>query len=1130
MDTAATKGGLAPFSLRNAPSLIERVFPAQKVGAEAQKERKAGAGQTLTALGSYWKGRKPLVLVRATVLACLLPATDDPEGDLELFEMLMRMDHDGLLRREPKVNASHVWASAAVSKKEKLEHIEPPRGEEATDEVDADVVDTDSDVPVARGGGARWLPIDLTQFDETEAKAKEKAQIKLIVARSTPGTDAERSEAVAAAKAEAKAALAEIKFKRDAERERIQGIRRDMMRRAFLAMPFSRQIAICERVEKLEDIQDSEDPLYAGIWGVVNARLGTAAFSIPDLIEQLGVARFGRRPVVGDPFAGGGSIPFEAARVGCDVVASDLNPVAAMLTWGALNIIGADEATRARITEEQRRVAEAVDAEITRMGIEHNENGDRAKAYLYCLEVVDPQTGWRVPMAPSWVISRNRRCVARLVPDYAQKRFNIVVEEGVSLQSVREAEAGTVRDGSLVYRLAPTPDGEEREWRIPIVRLRGDGEGPEQPDGTQGNRLRPWDISDVVPHEPEWTPDARPVLEGSAPGAWVGGDIWLERLYCIQWMDGADIAAGKTRPRTRFAALDAGDLEREARVLEEVRQSLGAWQETGLVPDMRIEPGEETSRLLRERGWTYWHHLFAPRHLLILSLVRRAMITNSGSQFVAVMFGRLLDRMSRLTRWNVGHSGGSGAAPSADTTQNVFYNQAFNTNISYAGRSFAGLSEFITTDDAASASVLGHASLMVRGASSVDTESDFWVFDPPYADAVVYHEITEFFIAWLRKMPPAPFDLWTWDSKRPLAIQGKGDKFRADMVAAFRAMASHMPDNGLQVCMFTHKDAGVWADLAQIVWGAGLRVSAAWYVSTETTSELKQGGYVQGTVLMSLRKRVGDEHGFRSDIVPEVRERVAKQVATLTGLNQKARDRGRDENVFSDADIQMAGYAAALEVLTAYTHIDGVDMTREALRPRDGKRTAEVGIVEEMIALAVQTANELMVPDGIAEGMWERLSPEDRFYLKMTATEATWPAEQVGGKLDDYQNFARVYRAREWEELMAERSPNKARLKGAAEFKRSLMTGHPFSSGPVRPTLYAVAEQWRATAQDEDPKASGDRILHGLRDHFGLEGWMRARDTVRALATWFGSVWERQRPEEAAAARVLSGLIGSERL
>jgi len=47
---------LTPYALRDAPALIESVFPAQKISFEAQRERKAGAGQTLTALGSYWKG------------------------------------------------------------------------------------------------------------------------------------------------------------------------------------------------------------------------------------------------------------------------------------------------------------------------------------------------------------------------------------------------------------------------------------------------------------------------------------------------------------------------------------------------------------------------------------------------------------------------------------------------------------------------------------------------------------------------------------------------------------------------------------------------------------------------------------------------------------------------------------------------------------------------------------------------------------------------------------------------------------------------------------------------------------------------------------------------------------------
>ncbi len=73
---------VVPFSLKDAPALIERLWPAQKISVEAQRERKAGSGQILTATGSYWKGRKPLILVRSCILGALLPCTDDAEGDL----------------------------------------------------------------------------------------------------------------------------------------------------------------------------------------------------------------------------------------------------------------------------------------------------------------------------------------------------------------------------------------------------------------------------------------------------------------------------------------------------------------------------------------------------------------------------------------------------------------------------------------------------------------------------------------------------------------------------------------------------------------------------------------------------------------------------------------------------------------------------------------------------------------------------------------------------------------------------------------------------------------------------------------------------------------------------------------
>jgi len=55
------------------------------------------------------------------------------------------------------------------------------------------------------------------------------------------------------------------------------------------------------------------------------------------------------------------------------------------------------------------------------------------------------------------------------------------------------------------------------------------------------------------------------------------------------------------------------------------------------------------------------------------------------------------------------------------------------------------------------------------------------------------------------------------------------------------------------------------ADLALILWAAGLRVTAAWTIATETESALKAGNYVQGTVLMVLRKQTSEETAFLDD-------------------------------------------------------------------------------------------------------------------------------------------------------------------------------------------------------------------------------------------------------------------------
>jgi len=535
-----------------------------------------------------------------------------------------------------------------------------------------------------------------------------------------------------------------------------------------------------------------------------------------------------------------------------------------------------------------------------------------------------------------------------------------------------------------------------------------------------------------------------------------------------------------------------------------VRTNLVRWQKEGLVPDLQIEPGDKTDEPIRTRGWTYWHHLFAPRQLLVLSLLSaRLKKTPEG----CITLATCLNYMSKLCRINPRTEGSGREMCLAD----VFYNQALNPMDNYGVRSLAYF------PDNAGSFPHGHVasrevSVSTGDATSLRVAGDIVITDPPYADAVKYEELSDYFIAWLRKNPPEPFASWTWDSRRALAIRGEGEEFRQKMVEAYSAMTRHMPDNGLQIVMFTHQSGEVWADMAQIFWGAGLQVMAAWYIATETTSELKKGGYVQGTVILVLRKRKADEAGYKDEIVQEIKDEVALQIDTMVGLNQSLKGHGRIENLFEDADLQMAGYAAALRVLTGYARIDGTDMTREALRPR---KKGERSLVTDIIEFAVQVANEHLVPEGMDARVWERLTGSERFYLKMLDIETTGAR-----KLDNYQNFAKAFRVPDYTEMMDSLKPNDARLRSAVRFKKGWFGETEFGTSPTRAALYALYE-----LQDD---VDGDTVLSHLRDL--VDGYLQKREALIAVASYVALKRQEVDPEEAKAARILHGLIRNERL
>ena len=255
-------------------------------------------------------------------------------------------------------------------------------------------------------------------------------------------------------------------------------------------------------------------------------------------------------------------------------------------------------------------------------------------------------------------------------------------------------------------------------------------------------------------------------------------------------------------------------------------------------------------------------------------------------------------------------------------------------------------------------------------------------------------------------------------------------------------------------------------------------------------------------MILVLRKRKASESGYKDEVVQEVKAEVATQIDTMAGLNQSLKGHGRIENLFEDADLQMAGYAAALRVLTRYEKIDGTDMTKEALRPR---RADEKNLVGEIIEFAVQVANEHMVPEHMPPKVWERLSGPERFYLKMMDIET--PALR---KLDNYQNFAKAFRVGDYGALMGSVETNKARLKSAKQFKESGFETPEFGPSATRAALYAIFEL--------ENEVEGDDVLTHLKDL--VPNYHSRRDDLVAIADYIARKRTSVDEIESRAARI----------
>ena len=846
--------------------------------------------------------------------------------------------------------------------------------------------------------------------------------------------------------------------------------------RVFGAMPYADRIASCERPENVAGPSPEA-------WNRINSHLGTQANSLSELVVQLGLRAFDRRPRVGDSFCGGGSIPFEAARMGCDAFGSDLNPVASLLTWASLNLIGGDAQLQQDVADVQAAALDAADRQITAWGIEHNEFGERADAFLYCVEVKPEGCDYYIPLAPSWLIGEKSGTVCRWhrVPGSDRLRPEIAVVDDAEMKRYKDKMGATIVGGRVV-----DPFDVERSWSMEALR------------GAKG--LRRWTAEDLLPR---------------------AEDVFQERLYCIRWVDEKD-----TR---RYVAPDAADLDREIKVLALLRERLADWQHRGLIPSKAIAAGYNTDQPMRERGWTYWHHLFTPRQLLTHGALAdsSAKLAKTKTSKVGCLLGlgRMANWNSRLCRWR--------ADPAGEGVLDVFSNQALNTLFNFGNRGLTKLDTAWMLNFQGKWDGRCEGSVLEADARDLEEVCDLWITDPPYADAINYHELADFFLAWYDKPLAASFPEWASDSRAELAVRGDGDDFRRSMVDVYKNLTRHMTDGGMQMVMFTHQDPSVWADLGMILWAAGLKATAAWTISTETEAAgMKKGNYVQGTVCLVLRKRLGTEPGFLDEVYPLVEDEVKRQIASMQALDEAG------EPNFNDADYQLAAYAAALKVLTQYGNLDGRDVEHEvfALRAK-GEKSDFQSVIERALVIAC----DALIPSGLDES-WRDLTLAERYYLRALDIESRGERRQ-----GMYEELARGFGISDIKPLLKSDKANGARVHTARGFGTASLApldgnaedvmapaalparrgrvavgaSHPFATTPLRHLLFAV----RDTALDDgNPEAARQY----LRDTFGQAYWAK-RERFVGLLEWLAQLGNSAGMDEWAvdsrAARILAGRL-----
>jgi len=608
-----------------------------------------------------------------------------------------------------------------------------------------------------------------------------------------------------------------------------------------------------------------------------------------------------------DPFAGGGSIPFEARRYGFSSVANELNPVAAVILKATLDYPArfGPELT-ADIKQWGGIWAKRVRQQLSPFFPKAED--ENIFAYLWARTVACPITGKPVPLSPNWWLSKKKgKVAARLLTDPAwdEPRFEIVQDdaidfdpdEGTVSRGVgRSPWTGDAVDGDYIKAEAQGGRMGQMLYAVAVKRRGGfDFRPPGEEDRAAVHAAeaelackRPtWEAQDIIPTEPfPGGNDPRPLHYGMPTWA----DMFSPR----------QLLALSTFAETLH------ELREEMRATMDPERAAAVETYLGVMLDKAVIYNNRACRYDPTRG--------------IRSVFDR-------HDFAFVWSHAEFDASANLLPWAV-------------------------KQIHDAYRDMAKLLVVPQTTLEGRKATHGPLSLLQANAADLSALPDRSVHavvtDPPYYDNVMYAELSDFFYVWLKRAVGHLYPDWfaaqltDKDAEavaNPARFADLGRKkkdlaekdYERKMAAAFREMHRVLRDDGVLTVMFTHKRVEAWDTLASALIGAGFSVESSWPVHTESEHSLHQAkkNAARSTILLTCRKRQEGETGGQGE--GETRIEGKTTDVWWDDIAPKVRQEARDKATefaargIEGVDLYLSTFGPALSVISQHWPI----LTRE---------------------------------------------------------------------------------------------------------------------------------------------------------------------------------------------------------